>query len=212
MEWTTARPNRMVGVGVTGLQTIFLTASALALDPFDDNPQAREDAERVLKQTPEGRAALAFAEERGITTLYQDGGSTTGSSYNPQLNAIRIQGAGWAGSEGLAAEFVRQVEIARNRWDTSDADGDYESWNAAREKEEQAANQAAYRMGSQLGHEEAARHTFLENSGDSGAYSTRGRYSGFEYENSSGPGATLTEYPYRVVEGIFQDGPLDLKP
>ncbi|MEQ4719787.1 hypothetical protein [Nonomuraea sp. B19D2] len=208
LDWSLARPSRAVGVGLTALQTTFVTAATLALDPFDDNPKARRDAERVLQQTPEGRAALAYAREHGITTLYQSDPNMAWSDYDPQLNVIRIGGSDLASPEALAGEFVRQVTIAKDRWDTQPAGDDPSPWYDAREREERAANEAAYRMGSQLGYEEAARERYLDDHDYGGGHFQHWN----EYEKQKGLGATITEWPYRYVEGLFNDGPLDFKP
>ncbi|MET7331091.1 hypothetical protein [Nonomuraea sp. NPDC005650] len=213
LDFLLARPGTLLIASGTALQTLFVTAGALALDPFDDNPQARRDAERVLEQTPEGRAALAYAREHGITTLYQSDRNMAWSAYNPQLNVIRIGGSETASPEALAGEFVRQVTIAKDRWDTQPEGDNYDAWNNAREKEERAANEAAYRMGSQLGHEEAARERYLEDNDDPYRNYGSGSYErGSEYTYQNGLGAAILEWPYRKVEGLFNDGPLDWKP
>ncbi|TMR96946.1 hypothetical protein [Nonomuraea basaltis] len=145
---------------VPGMQTALVAVNALTLDPFVHNPEAQKDAERVLEQTAEGREALAYAKEHGITTLYQGEMNLAWSDYNRGLNVIRIGSADTAGAEALAGEFVRQVHMAKDRWEPSS--GDIGEYMRERGAEEDAANQAAYRMGSQLGHEQAARHTYLE--------------------------------------------------
>ncbi|MGR6923648.1 hypothetical protein ACU635_56110 [[Actinomadura] parvosata] len=135
------------GLIVPGLQTALVVADTLALDPFDDNSRAREEAEHVLRRTPEGRAALAYAKEHGITTLYQSGQNIYASDYDRGLNVIRIGGADWSTPEALAGEFVRQVDIAKSRWSPSPLGTSLDEYTEARSREEEAANRAAYRMG-----------------------------------------------------------------
>jgi hypothetical protein len=182
---------------VPALQAGAVAANALSLDPFDDNPAAREDAERVLEQTPEGRAALAYAREHGITTLYQSDRNMAWSDYDPHLNVIRIGASDTAASEALAGEFVRQVQMAKDRWDPS-ATGDFGAYHDAREAQEAQANQAAYRMGGQLGHEQDARETYLD--GDYGA-----GYHKHLSDHENGLEQAILGGPFK----LFNDGPLD---
>ncbi|TYB58275.1 hypothetical protein FXF51_37020 [Nonomuraea sp. PA05] len=189
------------GMIVPGFQAALVTADALTLNPFDDNSSAREAAEMVLNETPEGRAALAYAKEHGITTLYQSERNQYASGYDRNLNVIRIGGAGWSSSEAMAGEFVRQVEIARNRWDPNPLGMDSQEYYEARTKEDQAANRAAYRFGTQLGYEEDARATygannFTEYGVDGGDY---------VHEDREALKRAIANGPFR----LFNDGPLD---
>ncbi|GAA3659348.1 hypothetical protein GCM10022224_023460 [Nonomuraea antimicrobica] len=204
--------HRVLGVFATGPLTILDATGTERLDAFDDNPNAQRDAERVLEQTPEGRAALAFAREHGITTLWQSGPDKryiSASSYNPTYNVIQIGGAGISRPEALAAEFVRQVQIAEDRWDTQSASG----WFSARDSEEKAANEAAYRMGSQLGYEEDARNVYLRNNDnpDANYGADRLKYTREWYEEDQ-PRTNLLDWAPRTLDGLFNGGPLDLKP
>ncbi|WP_043639013.1 hypothetical protein [Nonomuraea candida] len=183
------------GMVIPALQTAGVAANMLSLDPYDDNPEARRDAEAVLRQTPEGREALRYAAEHGITALFQQDRNSVWSDYNRDLNVVRIGGAGTASAESLAAEYVRQVEMLKDRWNPSPMSDGYME---AREKEERAANQAAYRMGSQLGHEQEARERFLEGGHGSG-YQQRWR------EREDGLEQAILGGPFR----LFNDGPLD---
>ncbi|NUW33463.1 hypothetical protein HTZ77_18805 [Nonomuraea sp. SMC257] len=152
----------------------------------------------VLGRTPAGREALAYAREHGITTLYQSGQNIRWSDYNRDLNVIRLGGADTASSEALAAEFVRQVEMAKSRWSPGPLGTDFAEYGEAREAEEAAANRAAYRMGSRLGHEEAARATYLDGSYGAGYQKLWGEHRG-------GLGQAILGGPFR----LFNDGPLD---
>ncbi|MEU0568197.1 hypothetical protein ABZ297_22830 [Nonomuraea sp. NPDC005983] len=181
----------------TAAPTALVAIKTVSLKPWDDNSQAREDAEAILTQTPEGRAALAYAKEHGITTLYQSRYNMTWSDYDRNLNVIRIQGSDTATPEALAGEFVRQVHMARTRWGPSPVTKDFAEYSEARDKEEKAADQAAYRMGSQLGHEQAARETYLEDDG--------GSYHRHRQEYDKGQRESMLEVPFR----LFNDGPLD---
>ncbi|GAA2887412.1 hypothetical protein [Nonomuraea rubra] len=186
---------------VPGIQTALVAANTLSLDPFDDNSRAREAAEHVLNQTPEGRAALAYAREHGITTLYQSGKNEYGSGYNRNLNVIHIGGAGWSTPEAMAGEFVRQVEIAKSRWDPSPLGMTMEEYAEARGREEEAANRAAYRMGTQLGYEEDARQTY----GEDDFRGHGASYRDLAYEHDEGLEQAILNGPFK----LFNDGPLD---
>ncbi|NJP93320.1 hypothetical protein HCN51_28400 [Nonomuraea sp. FMUSA5-5] len=189
------------GLIVPGLQTALVVADTLALDPFDDNSRAREEAEHVLRQTPEGRAALAYAKEHGITTLYQSGQNIYASDYDRGLNVIRIGGADWSTPEALAGEFVRQVEIAKSRWSPSPLGTSLDEYTEARSREEEAANRAAYRMGAQLGYEQDARATYGAND-----FTSYGADSGDVYgEHENGLEQAILDGPFK----LFNDGPLD---
>ncbi|UBU14780.1 hypothetical protein [Nonomuraea gerenzanensis] len=189
------------GLIVPGMQTVLVAAETLSLNPFDDNSRAREEAELVLKQTPEGRAALAYAEEHGITTLYQNGQNQYGSGYNRNLNVIQIGGADWSTPEAMAGEFVRQVEIAKSRWAPSPLGMDTGEYAEARGREEEAANRAAYRFGAQLGYEEDARATYGAN--DFTGYGADG--GDIVYEHRQGLERAILNGPFK----LFNDGPLD---
>jgi hypothetical protein len=186
---------------VPGFQTALVAVNTLSLDPFDDNSKAREAAEHVLNQTPAGRAALAYAKEHGITTLYQNGPNEYGSGYNRSLNVIHIGGADWSTPEAMAGEFVRQVEIAKSRWDPSPLGMDMGEYADARGREEEAANRAAYRMGAQLGYEEDARATYGEN--DFTGYGAG--YGDLAQEHDEGLEQAILNGPFK----LFNDGPLD---
>ncbi|MEU7827675.1 hypothetical protein [Nonomuraea sp. NPDC049129] len=183
---------------IPGAQTALAGVNTLTLKPWDNNSQAQEDTERVLNETAAGREALAYAREHGITTLYQSGQNIQWSDYNRQLNVIRIGGAETASSEALAGEFVRQVHMAKDRWGNSPVGTDFAEYSAARDKEEQAANQEAYRMGSQLGHEQAARETYLD-----GGYGSS--YQRHLREHDDGWKQAIMGGPFK----LFNDGPLD---
>ncbi|MEU4223695.1 hypothetical protein AB0F17_05330 [Nonomuraea sp. NPDC026600] len=183
---------------IPGAQTALAGVNTMTLNPWDDIPQAREDTERVLNETAAGREALAYAREHGITTLYQSGENIQWSDYNRQLNVIRIGGADTAGSEALAAEFVRQVHMAKDRWGNSPVGTGFDEYSSARDKQEEAANQEAYRMGSQLGHEQEARDTYVD-SGYGSSYQRHLR------EHDDGLQQAILGGPFK----LFNDGPLD---
>ncbi|MEQ4721892.1 hypothetical protein [Nonomuraea sp. B19D2] len=183
-------------VTLTGMGTASAVVNAVSLQASDDNAHARADAESVLWKTPEGRAALAYAKEHGITTLYQSKISIGLSYYNPAVNVISIGGAKVASPEALAGEFVRQVHMAKDRWGPSPVTMDLADYDRARNAEEQAANQATYRMGSQLGYEQEA------------AYHYRNYGSGYmdhRIEHDQWLTQMLLNGPFR----LFNDGPLD---
>lgn len=186
---------------VPGIQTGLVTVNTFALDPFDDNAKARELTEQVLRRTPEGRAALAYAKEHGITTLYRSDSNLYASDYNRNLNVIRIGGAESSTPESLAGEFVRQVEIAKSRWDPRPLGMDMGEYAEARAKEEEAANRAAYRMGAQLGYEEDARATYGED--DFKGYGAD--YGDIRQEHRDGLEQVILDGPFK----LFNDGPLD---
>ncbi|MFI7639333.1 hypothetical protein [Nonomuraea sp. NPDC049400] len=180
----------------TAVPTAPAVVNAVSLQPSDDNAHARADAESVLWKTPEGRAALAYAKEHGITTLYQSKVGLGWSEYNPALNVISIGGAKDASPEALAGEFVRQVHMAKDRWGPNPVTMDLADYDRARNAEEQAASQAAYRMGSQLGHEQDARYHY-RNYGSG--------YMDHRKEHDWGLAQMLLNGPFR----LFNDGPLD---
>ncbi|QFY12253.1 hypothetical protein GBF35_41885 [Nonomuraea phyllanthi] len=89
-----------------GLSTDFRT--------FRSDEEARRITEDVLRETPAGRQALAWAKEHRITVLYQQGSpDDVSGAYYDDMNVLRIFVGGQTAEE-LAATFVHEVNHARN--------------------------------------------------------------------------------------------------
>ncbi|MFD0467220.1 hypothetical protein ACFQ0B_01995 [Nonomuraea thailandensis] len=147
----------------------------------------------MLNQTPAGREALAYAREHGITTLYQNGPNEYGSGYNRNLKVIHIGGAGW--STPRPWRGVRPA--GRDRQEPLDPEPlgtDLGEYAEARGREEEAANRAAYRMGSQLGHEEDARQTY----GEDGFKSHGADYGDLAQEHDEGLEQAILNGPFKL--------------
>ncbi|MFG3442409.1 hypothetical protein ACGF0J_34645 [Nonomuraea sp. NPDC047897] len=114
----TARMGDLGAVGyVTGLATVPALVAAGFAVPWDDNEEARDLTERTLRETEEGRAALAYARDHGITTIYRNelSGAET-SRYHPESKLLILDAhdfGRWNDSDDLAEDFIRHIEVAR---------------------------------------------------------------------------------------------------
>ncbi|GLW07566.1 hypothetical protein Misp01_26960 [Microtetraspora sp. NBRC 13810] len=106
----------------------------------DNDPFMQEATEAVLKETPEGREALAWAKEHNVSVLYQKRSHTEGedSTYDPYLNSILLN-TGFSASDpfapspghnsphGLAERFIGEVANAKTRTEQLNTDGPLET-------------------------------------------------------------------------------------
>ncbi|MEO3890453.1 hypothetical protein [Nonomuraea sp. B5E05] len=84
------------------------------LDLMRSDKEAQRLTEEVLRETPAGRAALAWAKDHGITVIYQDD-SLLGAdgAYMDEVDVLALDVAGRTPEE-LAEAFVHEVNHARN--------------------------------------------------------------------------------------------------
>ncbi|MFI7444142.1 hypothetical protein [Nonomuraea indica] len=133
---------------VTSLAALPALVTAGLAVPWDDNEEARELTERTLRGTEEGRAALAYARDHGITVIYRNGlySESERSRYYPNTNLLVLgaQDFGrWEDSHDLAEDFVRHIEVAKGNdgWF-----GDGSRHAEARTADERARDEAWYRL------------------------------------------------------------------
>ncbi|KAB8190608.1 hypothetical protein FH608_034400 [Nonomuraea phyllanthi] len=88
---------------------------------MDSDEDARRRTEEVLRETPAGREALAWAKKHGITVIFNhsdlnDSEGIVGlGDFNDELDVLRIGGANTRSPEDLAATFVHEVNHARHQ-------------------------------------------------------------------------------------------------
>ncbi|MDF2708972.1 MAG: hypothetical protein K0R62_4624 [Nonomuraea muscovyensis] len=133
---------------VTGLATIPALVTAGFAGPWDNNEEARDLTERTLLETEEGRAALAYARDHNITTIYRNGLHSVfeRSRFYPNTNVL-VLGAqdfgSWEDSNDLAEDFIRHIEVAKGnhgRFGDNPSDAD------TRTEDERARDAAWYRL------------------------------------------------------------------
>ncbi|GAA2298763.1 hypothetical protein GCM10010149_54440 [Nonomuraea roseoviolacea subsp. roseoviolacea] len=114
---------------------------------------ARREVERVLGETPMGRAALAWAREHHVTILFQPPGENDGGLlgvYHDDYNVIEIYLRDGDTPEARAATLIHEINHARHR-NTPDPTGmSREDYVEAAIREEAQGNIQAYRFTEQL--------------------------------------------------------------
>lgn len=93
----------------------------LGYGTMDSDENARRRTEEVLRETPAGRDALAWAKEHGITVLFNhsdlnDREDVVGlGDFSDELDVLRIGGANTRSPEDLAETFIHEVNHARHQ-------------------------------------------------------------------------------------------------
>ncbi|MEV0194928.1 hypothetical protein [Nonomuraea sp. NPDC050691] len=114
---------------------------------------ARREVERVLNETPMGRAALAWAREHNVTILYQPPGAEDDGilgEYDDDYNVIRIFLRDGDTPEGLAGTLIHEINHARHRDTPDPTEMSRDSYVEAAIREEAAGNVQAYRFNEEL--------------------------------------------------------------
>ncbi|TDC08260.1 hypothetical protein E1267_10900 [Nonomuraea longispora] len=130
---------------------VFVSATNLwGLGTLRSNEEAQRLTEEVLRETPAGRAALAYAKDHGITVVYQ-GDSLEGAlgGYTDALNVIALDYAGRT-PEQLAEVFVHEVNHARTDGDPYPIGMDRDEYVKAAIEEEVDGEVKAHEMRMQL--------------------------------------------------------------
>ncbi|MEQ4721940.1 hypothetical protein [Nonomuraea sp. B19D2] len=113
-----ARRNVGTVTYITGLASIPAFVTAGLAVPWDNNEEARDLTEQSLRQTEEGRAALAYARDHNITVTYRNGLSSDDlrSRYYPNTNMLILGAEGfgsWERPHDLAEDFIRHIDVAK---------------------------------------------------------------------------------------------------
>ncbi|MEV0149374.1 MULTISPECIES: hypothetical protein [unclassified Nonomuraea] len=139
-----------VPVTLTGVAAYLAGTTSSWMKTDDD---ARREVERVLGETPSGRAALAWAREHGVTILYQRGTEQNESilgRYDGDYNVIEIYLRDGYTPEQLASTLVHEVNHARHRHTPDPTGMSRDAYTEAAIREEAQGNIQAYRFSEEL--------------------------------------------------------------
>ncbi|MFI7636874.1 hypothetical protein [Nonomuraea sp. NPDC049400] len=133
---------------ITGLASIPAFVTAGLATPWDNNEEARDLTEQSLRQTEEGRAALAYTKEHDITVIYRNELHSVSyrSRYYPNTNVL-ILGAQdfgtWESGNSLARDFIRHIDVAKGN---DGRFGDGSGYDDTRTEDERSRDAAWYRL------------------------------------------------------------------
>ncbi|GLW05408.1 hypothetical protein Misp01_05380 [Microtetraspora sp. NBRC 13810] len=112
---TAAMGNAGRWTAVAAAATLPPALVAIATGPWENNEEARDLTERALSETSEGRAALAYARDHNITTIYRNGlrPGAYESKYYRNTNVLILGAEDYGNPDQLAGEFIRHIEVAK---------------------------------------------------------------------------------------------------
>ncbi|NUW37056.1 hypothetical protein HTZ77_37485 [Nonomuraea sp. SMC257] len=182
-----------VPLGLIGLATWDAGRRTSWMRTDDD---ARREVERVLNETPRGRAALAWAREHNVTILYQppgEGDDNVLGVYHDEYNVVEIYLRDGDTPEGLANTLIHELNHAQHRRTPDPTEMSRDAYVEAAIREEAQGNLQAYRFSEEL---ERVRGQDLDHQSEAtydDAYSRAVRDARARREEAGGPPLTAAE-------------------